>query len=252
MYKLLEKIPPVQSTNVIPMEKLSVNENSGQSYGYIVYRKTGLDLLANSILEFEGRVCDVFMVLVNNVLVSKWVQNVSDVENESTSHVKNPKIVLTNVELKEATIEVVVENWGRVNVAVYKQYKGIWQGDVKLNNASLTNWSIFPLEFNSSWTNSLSDWQDYNSSVIGPVLYRATLEIEGSPKDTFVNMAPWGRGIVIVNGFVLGRYAKMGPIHTLYLPAPLLKSGSNNIYVFEHYTSYTEVYFSRIHVYGMN
>lgn len=234
------------------MEKLPINENSGQSYGYIVYRKTGMDLPANSILEFEGRVCDAFMVLVNNVLVSKWVQDARDVENESTSHVKNPTVTLTNVELKGATVEVVVENWGRVNVAVYKQYKGIWQGGVKLNNAYLTNWTIFPLEFKRSGTNSLSIWQNYNESAIGPILYKATLEINGTPKDTFVNMAPWGRGIVIVNGFVLGRYAKMGPVQTLYLPAPLLKSGTNNIYIFEHYKSYKEVHFSKTHVYGMN
>lgn len=252
LYNLLEKISSVNSTNVVPMEKLPINGNSGQSYGYIVYRKTGLDLPAHSVLEFDGRVCDAYMVLVNSVLVSRWVQNANDVENESTSHIKNPKLTLTNVELKGASIEIVVENWGRVNVGVYKQFKGIWQGGVKLNNAYLKDWTIFPLEFKKSWTNSLSNWQSNNANSVGPVLYKASLQISGTPKDTFVNMAPWGRGIVIVNGFVLGRYAKMGPVQTLYLPAPLLKSGINNIYIFEHYKSYKEVHFSKSHVYGMS
>lgn len=252
LYNLLEKISPVKSTNVIPMETLPINGNSGQSYGYIVYRKSGLNLPAHSTLEIEGRVCDTFMVLVNNVLVSRWVEAASDVTNEATSHTKNPKLTLTNVELKGASLEIVVENWGRVNVGVYKQLKGIWQGSVKLNNAYLHDWTIFPMEFKKTWTNSLTTWQNYNANAVGPVLYKTTLHINGTPKDTFINMEPWGRGIVIVNGFVLGRYAKMGPVQTLYLPAPLLKSGTNNIYIFEHYKSYKEVHFSKNHIYHMN
>lgn len=245
----MEKLSPVHSNNVIPMEKLPINGNSGQSYGYIVYRKIGLNLTAHSLLEIEGRVCDAFMVLVNNVLISPWVENARDLNNSATSFTKNPTFVLTNIDLKDASLEIVVENWGRVNVGVYKQLKGIWQGGVKLNNAYLRDWTIYPLEFKKSWTNSLITWQNYDANAIGPVLYRATLDISGSPKDTFVNMESWGRGIVIVNGFVLGRYAKMGPVQTLFLPAPLLKSGVNNIYVFEHYKSYKQVNFAKNHIY---
>lgn len=252
LYNLCEKISAVHSTNVVPMEKLPINGNSGQSYGYIVYRKSGLELAAHSVLEIEGRVCDTFMVLVNGVLVSPWVEYSKDVTNGATSHTKNPKMTLTNVALKGATLDIVVENWGRVNVGVYKQLKGIWQGGVKLNNAYVHDWTIFPLEFKRTWTNSLTNWQSYNSNTAGPVLYKATLNINGAPKDTFVNMEPWGRGIVIVNGFVLGRYAKMGPVQTLFLPAPLLKSGVNSIYIFEHYKSSKQVYFSKTHIFKNN
>lgn len=249
LYNLLEKLTPVNSTNVISMEKLPINGNSGQSYGYVVYRKSGLHLPQHSTLEIEGRVCDTFMVLVNNVLITPWVENAHDLTNAATSFNKNPKIVLTNVDLKDASIEIVVENWGRVNVGVYKQLKGIWQGGVKLNGVYLHNWAIFPLEFKKSWTNSLNKWKNYETNAVGPVLYKATLDVHGTPKDTFVNMENWGRGIAIVNGFVLGRYAKMGPIQTLFLPAPLLKSGVNNIYVFEHYKSWKQISFSRNHIY---
>lgn len=246
LWNLLEKISAIQSTNAIPMENLPINGNSGQSYGYVVYRKTGMHFPAHSVLEFEGRVCDTFMVLVNGNLISPWVQNGHDVTNGATSHTKNAKVTLTNVELKEATLDIVVENWGRVNIGVYKQHKGIYQGGVKLNNAYLHDWKIYPMEFKKSWTNSLTNWSDFNSSTVGPVLYKTSLSISGTPKDTFVNMEAWGRGIVIVNGFVLGRYAKMGPVQTLYLPAPLLKSGSNSIYIFEHHKSENAMYFSKI------
>lgn len=36
-----------------------------------------------------------------------------------------------------------------------------------------------------------------------------------------------------MNGFNIGRYWDIGPQKTLYLPAPLLKKGSNEIIVFE-------------------
>lgn len=234
------------------MEKLPINGNSGQSFGYIVYRKTGMNLQAHAVLEFEGRVCDTFMVLVNGILVSPWVQNSRDVTNGATSHTKNPKVTLTNIELKNATLDIVVENWGRVNVGVYKQFKGIWQGGVKLNNVIIHDWTIYPLEFKTSWTNKLSNWQNYKASTVGPVLYKSVLKVSGDPRDTFINMEGWSRGIVIVNGFVLGRYAKMGPVQTLYLPAPLLKSGINTIYVFDHHKSCQSVIFSKAHVYKQN
>lgn len=42
-------------------------------------------------------------------------------------------------------------------------------------------------------------------------------------------------GMVFVNGFALGRYAAIGPQFSLYLPAPFLVQGINNITFFEHF-----------------
>lgn len=44
----------VFSENVIAMEKLDINDGSGQSNGYIVYRKENVDLRAQSVLTIEG------------------------------------------------------------------------------------------------------------------------------------------------------------------------------------------------------
>ena len=55
--------------------------------------------------------------------------------------------------------------------------------------------------------------------------------------DTFVRMDNWSKGVVWINGFNLGRYWVKGPQQTLYLPAPLLRTGRNEIIVFElHHT----------------
>ena len=41
------------------------------------------------------------------------------------------------------------------------------------------------------------------------------------------------KGIVIVNGFNLGRYYNVGPTFSLYVPGSLLKKGKNQIIIFE-------------------
>ncbi|VEN37659.1 unnamed protein product [Callosobruchus maculatus] len=246
---LLKTIEPTWSKNVVPMENLNINDNSGQSYGYIVYRKTDVFIPANGSLLIEGRICDTAMILVNGILVSPWLQKSADLNKFGTSMILNSYITLSDKELRGATIDIVVENWGRVNVGTYKQFKGLWQGQVKLNGAYLYDWAIYPLEFKAEWTRHLGNWRMKNTDSPGPVLYRGYLKIDGTPQDTFVHMEKWTKGIVIVNGFVLGRYAHMGPIQTLYLPATILRNGSNTIDVFEHYKGTWEVEFSDKHVY---
>jgi beta-galactosidase len=46
-------------------------------------------------------------------------------------------------------------------------------------------------------------------------------------------MQGWGKGIVFVNGIHIGRYWKVGPQQTLYVPGCWLKKGQNEIIVFE-------------------
>ena len=43
----------------------------------------------------------------------------------------------------------------------------------------------------------------------------------------------WTKGVAWVNGFNLGRYWQRGPQQTLYVPAPILKPGLNEIIIFE-------------------
>ena len=44
---------------------------------------------------------------------------------------------------------------------------------------------------------------------------------------------PGVKGVVWINGFNLGRYWNIGPYKTLYVPAPVLKEGRNQIVVLE-------------------
>jgi len=78
----------------------------------------------------------------------------------------------------------------------------------------------------------LSDWKDLSTEQLAPnepVVIQSQFEIESVPKDTFLDMSSWHKGIVFINGFNLGRYFKAGPTQTLYVPAPLLRTGVNTV-----------------------
>ncbi|KAK9723410.1 Glycosyl hydrolases family 35 [Popillia japonica] len=62
-------------------------------------------------------------------------------------------------------------------------------------------------------------------------------------------MRGWIKGIVIVNGFVLSRYFRLGPQQACYLPAPLLRKGPNDVLIFEHYKGDGEIKFSKEQIY---
>ena len=51
--------------------------------------------------------------------------------------------------------------------------------------------------------------------------------------DTFIDMQNWGKGIVFVNGRNIGRYWKVGPQQTLFIPGVWLKKGENQLLIFE-------------------
>ncbi|XP_044744677.1 beta-galactosidase-1-like protein 2 [Coccinella septempunctata] len=238
----------VSSFNLLSMENLPINNGSGQSFGYTLYRKENIDLPPNSVLTIEGRVCDSVVVLVNGVLMSKPLLYTEDLNGFGFWKVNNSKLTLGPRGLKNATLDLLVENWGRVNFGLlpqFNQFKGLWQGGVLINKEKVTSWKIYPIEFKKSWNNNLVGWKDPSGRwAPGPSLHKATLNVKET-KDTFVSMEGWTKGIVIVNGFVLGRYARIGPQQTLYLPAPFLKNGTNTILVFEHYMPAPEIKFCR-------
>ena len=69
----------------------------------------------------------------------------------------------------------------------------------------------------------------------GPVLARGVLELD-EPADLFLDTLHWGKGLVWVNGFLLGRYWRRGPQRTLIVPAPVTRVGANEVVVLEFET----------------
>ncbi len=65
-----------------------------------------------------------------------------------------------------------------------------------------------------------------------PAFYRFSFEVSEC-FDTFLDFAGWGKGCAFINGFNLGRFWEIGPQKRLYIPAPLLRVGKNEIILFE-------------------
>lgn len=65
-----------------------------------------------------------------------------------------------------------------------------------------------------------------------PGFYRFEFEVDETA-DTFLDFDGWGKGCAFVNGFNIGRFWEIGPQKRLYIPAPLLKKGTNEIVLFE-------------------
>ena len=65
-----------------------------------------------------------------------------------------------------------------------------------------------------------------------PSFYKFTFNAERKA-DTFIELDGFGKGCVFINGFNVGRFWEIGPQKRLYIPAPLLKTGENDIIVFE-------------------
>ena len=75
---------------------------------------------------------------------------------------------------------------------------------------------------------------DFTKGYAGgtPAFYRFCFEVEETG-DTFLDFAGWGKGCAFLNGFNLGRFWEIGPQKRLYIPAPLLRRGRNEIILFE-------------------
>ncbi|HVS98167.1 MAG TPA: beta-galactosidase family protein [Puia sp.] len=127
-------------------------------------------------------------------------------------------------------LDILVENLGRINFGPYllKNKKGI-VGDVVWAGRPLKGWEQYRLPFRHPDKMEVKTADDPEGV---PVLRRGVFSME-APADTYLDMREWGKGCVWVNGHHLGRYWRIGPQQTIYVPAEWLKKGKNDIVVFE-------------------
>ncbi|AIY01547.1 beta-galactosidase [Arthrobacter sp. PAMC 25486] len=139
-----------------------------------------------------------------------------------------------------ARVEILVENQGRINYGpLFGQGKGILDG-VLINQRYVFHWEQRPIELElplsellavgATKTPAATDSQPGADSSRG--FFSGTLHVD-APADTYLALPDFGKGFVWVNGFMLGRYWEIGPQLTLYVPAPLLRTGENSITVLE-------------------
>ena len=141
-------------------------------------------------------------------------------------------------------LEILVENLGRINYGPrLGEHKGIL-GDVLVERRIVHGWTSrsLPLDLlpvDGLWaggaTGEPGAADSDRADAVGPqggVIARTTLDVD-EPADAFLALPGWTKGFVWVNDVLLGRYWERGPQHTLYVPAPLLRAGSNTVTVLE-------------------
>lgn len=194
-------------------------EQLGHYYGYILYRAMPMSYAEELKLRiFQGR--DRIQIFNNQQKVATQYQ-----------HEIGEEVMLQTPE-RQFQLDLLVENMGRVNyggrMLAPTQRKGICAG-VVLDLHFHTGWQQYVIDFNKLVQIDFSGEADSQA----PSFYQFALHIDGEPKDTFIDTRSLGKGVIFVNGENLGRYWNEGPTCYLYLPAPLLKQGQNDIIVFE-------------------
>ena len=92
-----------------------------------------------------------------------------------------------------STLDILVENMGRINYgSALQDPKGI-VGNVTLNNTVLTNWMMYPLDLDPVVKEPLlAEFEDEVSTQI-PSFYSGTIPPtpDGTPRDTFLHLPGW-------------------------------------------------------------
>ncbi|MBE5787484.1 MAG: beta-galactosidase [Clostridiales bacterium] len=136
---------------------------------------------------------------------------------------------------KTSRIDILVENRGRVNFGrkMRGERKGIldfirlyWKPGYGEQILMGWNSQAVPLDDLCNLDFQPGDRKD------GPILLKGTFQAE-TLGDTFLYLPGFTRGVAFINGRCLGRYWRVGPQQTLYVPAPWLKEGENELVIME-------------------
>lgn len=207
-------ILPAPKTNATPL----TFEDLQQAYGFVLYRTT-LENAQSGLLKIKD-LRDYGLVFVNGKRVGILDRRL----DQDSLLVQFPK--------GKVTLDILVENLGRINFGPYllKNTKGITE-KVLLNNKELTNWNMYSLPFESVQSIAYKS-KPAPTNTKAPVVKKAVFTLD-KVGDTYLDMRKWGKGSVWVNGHHLGRYWEIGPQQTVYVPVEWLKKGQNEIVILE-------------------
>lgn len=210
LFDMLESAEPVESDTLLTFEDMN------QGYGYMLYRRH-FNQPINGMMRVPG-IADFATVYVNGEKVGE----LNRMTGKDSMQISVPF---------NATLDIFVENMGRINFGtrINANRKGIIQPITINGHKIMGDWQMYgiPMDVMPVMPKMHSPY------VKGqPTLYFGTFELD-NVGDTFLDMEKWGKGIVFVNGVNLGRYWKIGPQQTLYLPGCFLHKGQNTVVVFE-------------------
>ena len=234
-------IPAFQFTEMAPLfanlpaakkdENIRTMEEYDQGFGSILYRTTLPETKAPALLTVN-EAHDYAQIFIDGKYIGKLDRR------------NGEKQITLPACRKGAQLDILVEAMGRINFGrAIKDFKGITKNvglTINMNGypfvCDLKNWEVFNIEdtyefYKGMKFEPIRSLKDEQGQRI-PGCYRATFNVK-KPSDTFLNFETWGKGLVYVNGYALGRIWEIGPQQTLYVPGCWLKKGENEILVFD-------------------
>lgn len=131
---------------------------------------------------------------------------------------------------RHGELAILVENQGRVNYGLrIGEHKGLI-GGVRLAGEEVTGWTARPLALEC--VPELARVRASDAFAAGPGLASGSFSLD-EQADLHLDTLHWGKGLVWVNGFLLGRYWRRGPQRTLIVPSPVTRVGRNEVVVLE-------------------
>ncbi|WP_267405787.1 MULTISPECIES: beta-galactosidase family protein [unclassified Chryseobacterium] len=221
--KLYNAFSYAQNQEKVKAEKPLTFEELNQGYGYVLYQHH-FDEAVKGKLDVTG-LRDFATVYVNG----KKVGELNRFYNSYTLPIDIPK---------NSDLRILVENCGRINydAQINQNTKGIIS-PIKINDKNITGtWEMiklpFPDQFSTNMKTKPLSQEEYHTLKDMPTIYQGEFNLKEAG-DTFIDMQNWGKGIVFINGKNLGRFWKVGPQQTLYIPGVWLKQGKNEIVIFD-------------------
>ena len=227
-------VPKIQFTEVAPLFEnlpsphasmdIQTMEALNQGWGSILYRTKTPAVPTQSVLTITDA-HDFAQVFINGKLIG------------SIDRRNHEKTMLLPAMKEGDQLDILVEAMGRINFGrAIKDFKGITEKvelSYTMNTGSqvtvnLKNWQIYTLSDSYQVQKNMKYVPLKDQKV--PGCYRATFNLKKTG-DTFLNLETWGKGQVYVNGHAIGRFWKIGPQQTLYMPGCWLKKGENEIIV---------------------
>lgn len=191
-------------------------EQLGQGYGYVLYSKRFEQPVKGKMMVNGLRDYALVYINGNKIGALNRIYKTFEIEVDIPA---------------DGLLEIFVENMGRINYGaeIPNNFKGIIS-PVMINGAEIRgDWEMYRIPMDQAPKITMTK----NAVKTGlPAIYSGTFQIENTG-DVFLDMRGWGKGIVFVNGKNLGRYWKVGPQQTLYLPGCWLRQGENEVVIFE-------------------
>lgn len=195
---------PVTREQPLTMEQLD------QDYGYILYRRQ-LDAPVDADLKLD-HLYDFAVVYLDGKQVGTLDRH----------------YLQDDIHLKTAgpmRLDILVENTGRLNSTKWMREERKGFRGATLDGKTLTGWQMYSLPMDSPAKGD-------SAASEGPHFAAGSFTLEQTG-DAYLDVRELGKGLIWINGHPLGRFWNIGPQGTLYVPAPWLKKGRNEVAVFE-------------------